>query len=77
MTNAEIMELFLKTFASPDDAGLFLDFEGVDNYNWTVPRVETEDALEEVSPDLEDSQRDRLVAELNDINPAWARKSDL
>jgi len=77
MTDDEIIELFHTIFLNPDDAGMPLDKEGDDPYFWTAPRVETEDALQEVAPEASEEQLSRIAAVLNGEYPAWARKSDL
>lgn len=78
MSDAEVLMQFRETFVDPNNAGLFLDTEGPDGYNWTtIPRVETEDALAEIAPDAEPDQLERLAEHLNGEFPAWARRSDL
>lgn len=74
----EVLAKFRETFVDPNNAGLFIDRDGPDGYNWTtIPRVETEDALAEIAPDAEVDQLERLAADLNGEFPAWARRSDL
>lgn len=78
MTDDEIRALFDETFINPDDAGMPLDREGgEDNYFWTAPRVETEDALREVAAHADAEQLERIAADLNGSYPAWARRSEL
>jgi hypothetical protein len=78
MSDDEIRELFNTAFVDPDNAGLPLDNEGsLDAYHWTVPRIETEDALREVAPTADHEQLDRLAVELNSSFAAWARREDL
>ena len=78
MSDDQILSLFHESFVDPNNAGLFLDREGPDGYNWTtVPRVETEDALAEIAPEADDGQLERVAAALNGEFAAWARRSDL
>lgn len=78
MTDDEIRARFNEIFINPDDAGMPIDREdGVDDYFWTAPRVETEDALREIAPGADEEQLARMAIELNGSYPAWARRSDL
>lgn len=78
MNDEQLKKRFHETFVNPDDAGMPLDAESdVDAYFWTVPRLETEDALAEIMPEEDEEQLERVANELNGSYPAWARRSDL
>jgi len=77
MTNQDIVAGFHETFINPDDAAFPLDSEGVDGYFWQTPPVSTDDAIDELAPDLDETRRQAIIDELEGTYHHWARRSEV
>lgn len=71
MNISELIEEFLGHFESPNEHEPYDSHEG-GFYNSTL--IETDDAVDELFPDLPSDVRDTLIGELNKISTSWVRK---
>jgi hypothetical protein len=71
----DLIDTFDGEFAEPN--GLLLrDPEGEGGFAWPVPSWETEDAVDEILPDLSEGVRERLIDTLNKRSTIWVRNDE-
>jgi hypothetical protein len=69
----ELLGRFFEEFTNPIDVLYYGEGGG---YEWPVPPVLTEEAIQEACGDLEDSLLAALTTILDDLSVEWIRKSD-
>ena len=74
-SSQNLIKDFYDQFAEPNEL-LLHDPEGEGGFFWPVPSWETEDAVDDLFPQLPEGARSDLTDSLNERSTIWVRKSE-